>query len=94
MLTHREICKAVEHIATIFPIKQAAYFGSYADGRQTDSSDLDLLLEFKKSSVSLLTIIAVKNNLEDLLQIPVDVVHAPLSKESMITIGKVVRVYG
>ena len=78
----------------IFPIKQASYFGSYTDGLQTDSSDLDLLVEFKRTTVSLLTIIAVKNDLEDLLQIPVDVVHAPLSKESLITIGKVVRVYG
>ena len=94
MLTHNEICKAVEDTALLFPIKQAFYFGSYAEGRQTDSSDLDLLLEFQKPAVSLFTLSAVKNNLEDMLKIPVDVIHAPINEDSFINVRKAVRVYG
>ena len=94
MLTHEEICKAVSEIATEFPIKKVSYFGSYAEGWQTDASDLDLLIEFQRPAVSLFMLSAIKNDLEDLLRIPVDVIHAPVSQNSLLQIGKVVRVYG
>ena len=94
MLTHEDICNAVARVASLFPIKSASYFGSYAEGRQAESSDLDLLLEFQNPAVSLLTLSAIKHNLEDLLKIPVDVVHAPMDKSSLIEIEKMVRVYG
>ena len=94
MLTHEEITKAVEQVASTFPIKNAAYFGSYAEGRQTDVSDLDLLLEFREPAVSLFMLSAIKNDLEDQLKIPVDVIHAPIVQNSFIEVGKVVRVYG
>ena len=94
MLTHDEISRAIEQTAELFPIKQASYFGSYAEGRQTDFSDLDLLLEFQNPAVSLITLSAIKNSLEDRLKIPVDVIHAPINEESLIKIGKAVQVYG
>ena len=94
MLTHEEICKAVSEIAAEFPIKEVSYFGSYAEGRQTDTSDLDLLIEFQRPAVSLFMLSAIKNDLEDLLKIPVDVIHAPVPQNSLLDIGKAVRVYG
>jgi len=94
MITHEEISRAVERIAESFPIKNASYFGSYADGKQTENSDLDLLLEFQKPAVSLFMLSAIKNDLEEQLKIPVDVIHAPLPADSFIEVGKVVRVYG
>ena len=94
MLTHEEICQAVSQLATEFPIKQVSYFGSYAEGRQTDKSDLDLLIEFQRPAVSLFMLSAIKNDLEDLLKIPVDVIHAPVPQNSLLEIGNVVRVYG
>ena len=94
MLTHEEICEAVSEISAEFPIRQVSYFGSYAEGWQTDASDLDLLIEFQRSAVSLLVLSAIKNNLEDLLKIPVDVIHAPVPQNSLLEIGKVVQVYG
>lgn len=94
MLTHEEISNAVERIAETFSVKQASYFGSYADGRQTTSSDLDLLLEFHNPAVSLFTLSAIKCNLEEQLKIPVDVIHAPVPPDSFIEFKKVVQVYG
>ena len=94
MLTHNEISKAVEYVASKFPVKQASYFGSYAEGRQTDNSDLDILFEFHKPAVSLFMLSEIKNNLEDMLKVSVDIIHAPISKESLIEIGEVVQVYG
>jgi len=94
MLTHEEICEAVAQVASLFPVKQASYFGSYAEGKQTGASDLDLLLEFQNPAVSLLMLSAIKNDLEDRLKTPVDVIHAPVTKDSLIKIKKAVRVYG
>lgn len=94
MITHNEISKAVASAALAFPIKQAYYFGSYADEKQTETSDLDILMEFQKPAISLFTLSAIKSNLEEQLKIPVDIIHAPISKDSFIEIGKTVRVYG
>ena len=67
-------------------------FGSYADGRATSQSDLDLLVEFDRPSVSLITLNELKYDLEEQLGLPVDVVHVPLPAGSMIQPQKVVRV--
>ena len=94
MLTHDEICNAIAKTAEHHPIKKASYFGSYADGRATQDSDLDLLLEFFKPRVSLFTLSAIKFDLEDQLKIPVDVVRAPLPDGALIETPKVVPAYG
>jgi uncharacterized protein len=48
-------------------------FGSWARGDQTESSDLDLLVDLETGR-SLLDLVAIKQDLEDLLHCPVDVV--------------------
>ena len=94
MLTHEEIRSAVTKTAELHPIKKASYFGSYADGKATSNSDLDLLVEFDRPRVSLFLLSAIKLDLEDQLKIPVDVIHAPLPKDALIHPQKVVPVYG
>jgi predicted nucleotidyltransferase len=94
MLSHEEICCAVARIALTFPVKRASYCGSYAEGRQTDESDLDLLVEFNDHAVSLLVLSAMKYDLEDMLKIPVDVIHAPIPADALIRIGRVIPIYG
>lgn len=64
------------------PIKKVSYFGSYADGRATSRSDLDLSIEFHKPRISLFVLLAIKLDLEDMLNIPVDVIHTPLLEDS------------
>jgi predicted nucleotidyltransferase len=92
MLTHENIVDAVKKASKEFPLIKAAYFGSYAEQRATDESDLDLLVEFEQPAVSILTIIGLKQYLEDELAKPVDVIHAPLPEGSIISIGKTVSV--
>ena len=94
MLTHEEICSAIIKVAEFHSIKKASYFGSYADGKATSSSDLDLLVEFDKPRVSLFLLSAIKLDLEDQLKIPVDIIHAPLPKDALVQPKKVVSVYG
>ena len=53
--------------------KKVQIFGSVARGQATVTSDLDLLVEMEPGS-SLLDIVAIKQDLEDLLGCKVDVV--------------------
>jgi len=92
MLTHEKIVDAVEKASQEFPLTKVAYFGSYAEGQATEESDLDLLVEFEDSAVSILTVIRLKHYLEEKLAKPIDVIHAPLPKGSLIKIGKAVSV--
>lgn len=93
MLTIDQITKAAETVANEFNIKRVALFGSYAENRQTTKSDVDLLVEFFIPAVSLFTLADIKNRLEELLGVEVDVIHAPLPHNSLINPQKVVEIY-
>ncbi|MDR2855694.1 MAG: nucleotidyltransferase domain-containing protein [Methanomicrobiales archaeon] len=96
MLTHEQIVKAVEKVATKFQLKRVLYFGSYADGKATEESDLDLLVEFANDDeISFLDVMKFKHNLEEELSKSVDVVGLPLTEraEKYLIIKKVVPVY-
>ena len=93
MLTINEILAAAKTVAKECPIKCIDLFGSYAEGRNTVNSDVDLLVEFETEAVSLLTICSLKNRLEELLNTPVDVVHASIPENSILEVGKVVQLY-
>lgn len=93
MLSIQEIKKGVGEAATEYPIKKVELFGSYAEGVNHEKSDIDLLVEFMTSAVSLLTLSGLKLRLEELLGIEVDVIHAPLNEDALITLGKVVPIY-
>lgn len=93
MLTIEQIVKAAAVAAKEFPITKILLFGSYASGKNTPESDVDLLVEFTTDAVSLLTLSALKQRFEELLGIPVDVVHAPIPDDSIIELDKVVPIY-
>ena len=92
MLTHEKIVHAVKKAATEFPIIKVDYFGSYADGKATEDSDLDLLVEFIEPAISILSIIKLKHYLEDELDKTVDVIHAPIPDGAILEVGKTVNV--
>ena len=92
MLTHERIVHAVKKAANEFPIVKVDYFGSYADGKATENSDLDLLVEFIEPAISILSIIKLKHYLEDELDKTVDVIHAPIPDGAIIEVGKTVNV--
>ena len=54
---------------------------------------MDLLLEFQSPRISLLTLSALKYRLEDILKTDVDVIHGPLTPDSMIVIDRKVPLY-
>lgn len=94
MLSIKKITDSVTVAAQEYPIKKAELFGSYANGSGSATSDVDLLVEFTTPRVSLLTLNQVKYRLEELLQVEVDVVHGPLTDDSMIEIDRRIPLYG
>ena len=80
MLTHEKIVEAVSLFVDEYDLESVSYFGSYATYSAVEESDLDLLVKFKGSKISLLHIIGLKQDLEDYLGISVDVIKLPLSK--------------
>ena len=94
MLNIQDIISGVALAAQEYPIKKAELFGSYANGTSNAGSDVDLLVEFTTPRVSLLTLNRVKYRLEEILQTEVDVIHGPLSENSMIEIDRRITLYG
>ena len=74
-------------------IVRVELFGSYADGRQTDASDIDLLVEFADEHVSLFNLAAALEALEQATGMPVDLVQAPLPDDALIEVGRTVPLY-
>ena len=93
MLTIENIKEGIDIIVNEYPIKKVDLFGSYANGTNHEKSDVDLLVEFITTSISLLTLNALKYRLEEIYNIEVDVIHAPLDDDAMIEIGKVIPLY-
>ena len=64
MLDIATISESVNNAAHEFPIKRVDLFGSYAEERQTEKSDVDLLIEFTSIAVSLLLLASLRDRLE------------------------------
>lgn len=94
MLSEQQIKNSISIVAKEYPIKRIDLFGSYASGNNHQNSDVDLLVEFHTDRVSLLTLNSVKYRLEELLGTDVDLIHGPLSKDSMIKVDRRIPLYG
>lgn len=94
MLNLQQIAAGVAVAAKEYPIVKAELFGSYAAGRSSLDSDVDLLVEFSSPQISLITLNSLKYKLEELLGTDVDLIHGPLPEDSMIEIDRRIPLYG
>lgn len=92
-LTVDKIEERVRKISKDYPIKKISLFGSYADGTFDENSDVDLLVEFNIPHVSLFLLSGLRLRLQDELGKEVDLVHAPISEDSIIEIGEEISLY-
>jgi len=76
-------------------IKKAGIFGSVAKGKDSDKSDIDILVELD-NNISLIGFISIKYELEDLLGRAVDLVEYKAIKPRLRDqiIAEEIRVYG
>ena len=93
MLDIETIAKGMQESIRDYPVKKIELFGSYAENRQTEESDVDLLIEFTSLAVSLLVIASLRNRLENSLGVSVDLIHAPIPEDSILEVGKRVTLY-
>ena len=68
-------------------------FGSYAEGRASDESDIDLLVEFATPNVGLFALAGVLEAMEEATGMSVDIVQAPLPHDSLLEIESTVPLY-
>lgn len=94
MLTVQQIADGVHVASREYPLRKVELFGSYASGKNTPQSDVDLLVEFMQPRVSLLTISALKARMEELLGTDVDIVHGPLPEDAMLELDRRIPLYG
>lgn len=74
-------------------IASISVFGSYAEGRATETSDVDLLVRFASAVVSLFTLAKVMVRMEERLGISVDIIQDPIPEGSLITINARIPIY-
>jgi len=94
VLSISDIQNYVTQVAKDYDVKKISLFGSYANGNQNNRSDIDLLVEFKEDSVSLFKQSNMRYELEKLTGKQVDLIHAPIPKNSFLVIDKEVPLYG
>jgi len=92
-MTIAAIKSSVTNVAESLSLKKVSLFGSYAAGKQSRTSDIDLLVEFFEPSVSIFRIAKVKLELERLTGKNVDVIHGPIPEESLIEVNNKVVLY-
>ena len=93
MIDQNVLKNKIKDVAVDYPVKKIDLFGSYAEGRQTEDSDIDLLVEFKTPDISLFILSGLRIDIEESLGMSVDLLHAPLPEDSMIEIGRTVPLY-
>ena len=93
-MTIADIQNVVVQIAPLYPVLCIELFGSFANGENTEESDVDLLVYFDEKVASLFDMSGLKLDIQEKLNTKVDVVAGPLKKNSYLTIDKKVRIYG
>jgi len=93
MLSMDVIRQAVMPLADKYDLAKVDLFGSYADGNATEKSDADFLVTFRAKVPSIFKVMGCKEELQNRLNRPVDVVTLPLPRPGKFRIGKVVTVY-
>lgn len=83
---------AVMSILPKYPISKVVLFGSRAAGTNTETSDVDLIMEFNEP-ITLITLFNIKYELEEALNLDVDVIHGPITEKDMIGVEKEVVLY-
>jgi len=65
-----------------YKVKRIGLFGSYANNKQKDTSDIDFLVEFEEDA-DLIHFIGLSRYLEEIFNTKVDVISKPSLKEEL-----------
>ena len=93
MLTIECIRQTVIPLAEKYDIDKIDIFGSYANGKASERSDVDFLVTFAAKTPSIFKVMGFQQELEDTLNHPVDVVTLPAVRPDRLNIDKVISIY-
>ena len=97
MKSIEEIKAAVSKHAPQYHIKSVKLFGSYATGKATENSDIDLLVEYEQEP-SIMSFYAFKDHIKNELKTPVDTLQFPLKEHLLFypnfKVTKTIDIYG
>ena len=93
MLTIDTIKKKVEPLAEKYNIIKVDLFGSYADGRATEKSDTDFLVQVAVDIPSIFAVMGFREELKNQLAVPVDVLTVPLVHPERLKIERTINIY-
>jgi len=82
-MNRQEIEKIITDYLISYQVKDISIFGSYARMEATESSDIDILVRFKKTP-SLLKMIMIENELSEKLGLKVDLLTEAAIKNKII----------
>ena len=91
-LSIEDIRNSVIQVAPLYDVKRVVLFGSYAEGRQTKTSDIDLLVEFP-TFTSYFDVFGMQDELKEKIGKNVDIVPAPIQDDSFLEIKKEITLY-
>lgn len=74
-------------------IQKVSLFGSYANGQTKKDSDVDLLVSFTSTVVSLFALARALDSFEKHLMVPVDVIQDPLPDTALFDIETAIPLY-
>ncbi len=74
-MSTQDLTKIIADYFETQPVLRAWLFGSFARGEDTPLSDVDLLVQFNEGGISLLKHAAMLDDLERMLDRPVDLVE-------------------
>lgn len=92
MLTIDDIKKTIAEIAPEYKLRRVTLFGSRANGKFKENSDVDLIVDFPDTA-TLLTLISLKHKLEDTWGLTVDVISRGGLADSYLEIEKEIDIY-
>lgn len=94
IITINQIKVAIESVVDEFKLQEVRLFGSYASGKITKKSDIDLIVRFKdKEFITLIDVMMLQQALEGILGKKVNIVELPLNPAIMLKIKNEILLY-
>ena len=93
MVTIETIRSKVKPVAEKYDVVRIELFGSYADGTANENSDADFLVQFAAPIPSIFKVMGFREELSNLLGLPVDVVTMPLVNPDKLRVSRTERIY-
>jgi predicted nucleotidyltransferase len=83
MRVQETLARKKEYICSAYHVKELGVFGSYALGRQTAGSDIDILVEFEDGHKDFFNYMRLKQYLEKMLGKKIDLVMKKAIKKRL-----------